>query len=801
MSHTASVLPHEIGTLLDRFPNAKILSLDCFDTLLWRDCHAPSDIFSGLPGISIKQRAASEKRARTSMRYAGKGSEVSIGQIYAKLMPNASAAQRNAAIAAELAAEARHCYGFAPVVDLMRTAKASGLQVIIVSDTYLDEKQLAALIADAAGEDVAGLIDRYFCSSRHGLAKAQGLYEKVLRKLNCPPEAIVHLGDNFDADVGGVAPLGVNAVHLQQFTETARERLRLEAGVDAMIHPRRAGTVGAILPHRAAIAIGEPQIGNSAQALGATVLGPVLHAYEAWLREEAEALAQQHGAKVHWLFLMRDGHLPQRVHELDNEDTSSSHAAELSRLTATAAHFTDNTAIADFVDDELGQRPETLARQLLMPEAQIETLLGGQSIQDGSIALLRESRKGPFRKATIRASREHAARMEAHIRKVCDPAPGDVLMLVDLGYNGTVQNRIDAVLRERMGVHVAGRFLLLREQDSPGLDKRGLIDIRNYPLETLEAMCGNVALLEQLCTKAQGSVIGYEEDGTPIRRENDIKEQQSDVREQVQQGALAFQRWARNVTLRADETPRPDAWRQAAASVLMRSMFLPLPSELAVVESFEHDINLGTGRAVAMFDRTIAETGLRQRGLFYMNGSERMYLPAEVAGQTMATRLSLLAHRRFNLPFTYTDFAGAPLDLGVVFVDGENASRQQVPAYPTHDGFYTAAIPIGRGQFTVAPLFAELCEWVEIERLEFVAVDDFVSGSPEVLRESIAAKPLLDRMERASVRLFDCRDPHGQMLIPPPADPAEKLLLAATFRPIGLRDPAVAAAAKERLSA
>ncbi len=57
-------------------------------------------------------------------------------------MPNASAAERAAAVRDELDAEARHCFAFAPTVALMRAAKAKGIETIIVSDTYLDEKQL-----------------------------------------------------------------------------------------------------------------------------------------------------------------------------------------------------------------------------------------------------------------------------------------------------------------------------------------------------------------------------------------------------------------------------------------------------------------------------------------------------------------------------------------------------------------------------------------------------------------------------------------------------------------------------------
>lgn len=784
---TIAIQPHEIDQLLDRHPQATCLSLDCFDTLLWRDCRSPADLFAALPGITKGQRADAERRARKAQGLAGRGSEVSIGQIYARLMPNACDAERAAAIAAELKAEARHCYAFAPTVQLMRAAKARGMQVIIVSDTYLDEPQLRALIANAAGEDVASLIDTVFCSSTHGASKAGGLYRHVLKKLDHAPEAIVHLGDNFDADVGGVAPLGVQAVHLQQFDEDAKKLQRIEAGVDALVHSAPQPFARPFQPHRAALGLGLPQLDCPAQRLGATLLGPVLHAYDHWLREEANALREKHGGTVHWLFLMRDGHLPQRIHAANGADDHA-HAAEISRFTATAAHLSQPGALDAFVEEELGTRPQSLLRQLLMDEARIDSLLDDLDMEAGSKALLKEVRSGNFQKATRRKARAMADRLEAHVRKVCNPAKGDVLMLVDLGYNGTVQNRIAALLEERLGVHVAGRYLLLRERDCPGLDKTGLIDGRHYPPELLEAMCANVALLEQLCSKNCGSVKDYEADGTPIRGQNDIKQGQSEVREAAQRGAIAFQRWAAKASIRRCTDHAPHMWREAATSVLMRSMYLPTANELQVVEQFQHDVNLGTDKVVALFDRDVARKGLRQRGLFYMNGSERMYLPAEIEGEPLETRLSLLAQRRFNLPFNFSDCAGEPLSLSVMFHDGQNCSRRVVQALPTHHGYFTAAIPVGQARFAVAPQLAELCEWVELERMTFVPVEQFISSTHEMLRSEWPAKPHFDAMALVGERLLDCSDPSAQMLVPPPdCDSDEPLMLALTFRPLVMR--------------
>ncbi|MEL7447446.1 MAG: HAD family hydrolase, partial [Pseudomonadota bacterium] len=633
---------------LDRAQGAKVLSLDCFDTLLWRDCHAPSDVFEALPGIVPGQRAAQEVNARKAEAVLRGRNEVSIEQIYGQVLPNADARQRANAIDAELAAEASACFAFGPTVQLMRTAKANGLKVIIVSDTYFDERQLRDLIAAAAGQEVADLIDRFFASSTAGVSKSQGMLAKVLKAIKCRPCEVLHIGDNRSADYDGARALGIPALHLVQFSEATKQRLRFERTCQQLIGDAR-GEIRGLQPHRALLSKGEAEVGDPAEALGFSVLGPVFHAYEAWLQEEAAALQRERGGTVHWLFLLRDGHLPHAVHCL-GASVSSAHRVEISRFTATAASLTTNEAIDRHIALEHGLNPSTLARQMLFTEQEIEQVCGGRDMAQASQALLAELRSGQRKKLIKRRAREQSARLAEHVRSTANPAPGDTLMLVDLGYNGSAQNRIDAFLSETFDVHVAGRYLLLREMAATGHDKKGLIDQRHFDPQMLEAMCGNVAVLEQLATTTMGSVTNYTSAGEPIRKESAVKGKQSQVRDRVQAGCLSFCKQALSPpVIRVEEQTKQRGWRDAAASSLTRFMFLPQAAELGVVKSFEHDVNLGSERMVALFDPSVAKEGMRRRGLFYMKGSSRMYLPAELASEDMNTRLSLLAQKRFGL--------------------------------------------------------------------------------------------------------------------------------------------------------
>lgn len=783
----------DLPAALDGRDDIAILSLDCFDTLLWRDTHAPSDVFRALDGVTPQQRVWAEQRARVGEAARHHRNEVGIAEIYAQLLPNATAAERAAMVEGELAAEARHCFGFQPTIELMRRAHARGRKIIVISDTYLDAEQLGTLIAEAAGPDVRDLIDRIFCSSTYGLSKGEGLIGSVVKVLGVRADTILHIGDNRNADFVAGQRAGVQALHLEQFTATTEQRLRLEAASSAMVH------VGGAVPnrnsqvHRAALALGEPAIEDPAELLGYTTIGPVLHGFAEWLHDEAEALRAARSGQVHMLFLMRDGHLPRRVFDAIAHDAPT-HATEISRFTATAASFATAADVLRYLDGKAQTAPRVILTQLLFEPAEIAVLLRKLPAKGGHAALVKAIRSEPRMTRILTRSRRFADRLEAYLRATVAPAPGDTLMLVDLGYNGSVQNQIDPVLRRMLGVEVAGRYLLLREQDRPGLDKAGFIDSPAYDPETLEALCGNVAVLEQLCTAAQGSVIDYTEDGQPVRAVNAIKGRQSDVRDAVQRGVLAFAGDADRAIVRA--TARRDALarQRSAVAVLARLMFLPMPHELAVLEQFQHDVNLGADDTVPLFDPAIARRGLRQRGLFYMRGSERMYLPAELHGEGLAVKMTLLAHKRFGLALKYADFIDKTITLPVLIADGRKVDTATITATPTHDGYFLAPIPIDDCRFAIGLQFGRLYEWLQVESATFMPVDRFLSERQRNGAEEIAASPTLEGMEQTAAHLFRCEDDAAFMMIPPPPRrDARAMMLAVVFRPIVERPPSALA--------
>ncbi|HWI86531.1 MAG TPA: hydrolase, partial [Sphingomonas sp.] len=743
-----AVRAHEIASLLDDAPDGlRCLSLDCFDTLLWRNVHAPADIFAEFPirGGAIDPRGIAERRARQARKQVDGFEEVSIEAIYDRLMPQATAEARMAAVALELTMEARHCYAFAPTVALIRTARARGLKVIIVSDTYLSSVQLRTLIADAAGQEVADMIDEIFASSEHGVSKGRGLFRPVLDALRLDPPTILHLGDNLHADTTAPRKLGIRAVHFEQFTSGTEQRLRLEAAAAAMIDPAMRLTRPILQPHRPGLSLRGTD--DAASAIGHDVLGPIMHALALWVREEAAALAANSGRPVKILFLLRDGYLPQRAYEAAG--MSGGAAIEVSRFTATAASFRDEGSIRAYLADEPTERVDVLGRQMLLKDAEIAQI--GRSRAEFCKNVLASN----WVHKICRRSGEFADRLVAHVRREGGVVSGDAVMLVDLGYNGTVQNMVEAALVERLEVQVAGRYLLLRERWPTGFDKVGLIDVRHYETRVLNALCRPIAVLEQLATAAQGSVVDYHPNGKAIRKAPGVKGAQSATRDAVQQACIAYVRDCDAGFHRAPASHDATALREMAASVLARLLFLPQAEEIALLERFDHDVNLGTQDLVKLIDNEAAEDGLRRRGLPYLSGIDRMYLPGEIAGHGLPLALSLFSVGRFGLDLRHGDFHVGAIDVPLLIAGATSQTALVTQAYPTHDGFYVLTAPAGTGGIAIGVQLGAIAECVQIEEVAFYPIDRFVDISA---RPAAVAAPIFDAMEQIAPGLHRCEE-------------------------------------------
>ncbi|QTD55899.1 hydrolase [Parasphingorhabdus cellanae] len=796
-----NVTAGEIDTLLDDADdNIEILSLDCFDTLIWRNVNRPIDIFHDLDitDCTMELRVLAEKRARKALVLDKAKNEVTIHEIYEKMFREADQARVANCVEKELLAETRHCFAFAPVSMLIDRAKSRGLKVIIVSDTYLPETLLRRLITDAAGPEIADKIDRIFCSCDYGMSKAGGLFKPVLADLGVSPGKILHLGDNKKADFDAPMKLGINGVHFEQFDDEASERLRLEAVAATILDKDTRKIAPSLQPHRAQISLRSKD--EATFQFGHDVLGPILHGFSRWIAEEFEKIEIGIGKKPKLLFLLRDGYLPAKAF-LEVYPEYADHVAmvELSRFTSSAASFVDRKAIETFLmaeatgnkkDAYSQQRQAAYCRQLLFSKDEIPRIAGMKT----PTAFIREVLKTKNVKKIVTRSKKFRAGLIAHL-KSNGVEQGETVVFVDLGYNGSVQNVIEPVLRAEMDLDISGRYLLLRELMITDLDKKGLIDVRHYDNSALNALCESIAVLEQLCTQSNGSVLGYSVAGEPERDTADIKGKQSDERDNAQVACLTYIKQLSRGWATTPKSWDGDCARHMAAASLSRLLFLPVEREIGIFENFHHDVNLGTKDMLKFIDADTAQQGMRRRGVFYTKNISRIYLPGELKQQGMQALLPLFAGNRFALDLRQNDFQSGGIKIPVMLADDKEHLQIEVDAHPTSDGYYQALIPAGTGQFNIAIMLGQICDWLQIEEVNFHDIDNFMAK--KIDDDAITAHPVYEAMTENAPGLHRCTRQDAFMFVPPPAiATSETLMLNFVFRPTVLSKAAKTATRK-----
>lgn len=791
----------ELAGLLHSFGGEiEVLSLDCFDTLLWRTSPDPSDLFCELPApLTRSTRFVAEKTARQQRFVAAGHREVTLADIYRCAVPGAEPGEIAGYVAAELALEHRHCLAFAPAVALIRNAKRRGLKVIVVSDTYLTTDELSALIADKLGAEAFAQIDHVFASSAFGAGKLTGLFPIVLERLGVEPQRVLHVGDNPSADLKCALQAGVQAVHLLQGDEALEEQWRLEQAALVTAKPELRQSAMPLLPHRPHLAQQLRRHDTPAGRLGYGTLGPLMYGFANWVRAQARELAQG-GRSVKVCFLMRDGYLPKRAYEaIATADDPPSHAIELSRFAAWSASLRDAGDVIAYTGSQWNSnRLEAIARQLLFKTVEIDALLQRVGTEPNAVhALTTEALRPHNIKKIVNRSAVERRSMLAYLRRQLDPRPGEVLLLVDTGSVGTVQNRVQDIIAEAFGVEVHGRYMLLLDVPRAAERKCGFFGPDRVDARLLRALCNYTSVVEQLCTVAQGSCVGYTDRGEPRRQDAEFSAPQIDKRSKVQDACLQF---IGNVpSASASEAGRSlhAAWLGALAAYA-RLLFLPLADDLAFLEDFVHDVNMGGKETVQLLDAAQAREDLLRIGPMYVKSSLRVFGPGELRKHGLDLALQLLMRRRLDIDLRSTDFRRDALQLPVMVARGQESTIVQIEALPTHDGYYSASVPIGRCEYAIGVLFGQLFEWVQLESARVTSVRRQFDTFMRHREVDLTASAMHEHTRCEAGGLLHCTQEHSfSFFAPQPVagDPDGHYVLRVVFRPLAWRRAEVNSAA------
>lgn len=806
----AKARAYELCAALDQYAtNVKVLSLDCFDTILWRRTAAPTDVFydmQGHPafvsaGINAKSRVVGEGKARELKAARTSSHEVVLSEIYRGAIPSLDDAAIAALEDAEIEAEIEACYALPDAVALIRAAKAKGLQVIIVSDTYLTEAQLRRLLGATLPAGVLDLVDHVFASSAYGVSKGNGLFKHVLDALKLRGRDVLHMGDNESADLHAATAAGIHAVHLHHHETATEGVLRLQGTAASLLLPEVRGSKSLPNPFRGIIASTPASAKPDATfLLGYAGLGPVLYSFARWLGAEIDALRAE-GKSVKPVFLLRDGFMPSRVAEIVRGAVDGPLVA-MSRFAAFAASFSDEASIERYIAGWAGSgRFADMARQLLLTPAEASPMIvKAQRAQKPAEAFAREILRPKIVAKIIERAAAYRDRLFKHLETSAGVTRGDTVVFVDLGYEGTAQRQLQEIFRTERGVEIAGRYLIAARIPEWEKTRRGLIDPSWCDDRMISTVVTYIALLENLCTADAGSTIDYAEDGTPILAEAITSREQHERVAPIQAACEAFARDAKTYFEASGKHPPIDTLRVTAVGALARMLFLHTEAELDWLADFSLDLNLATNDRIPLFDRASGLDGLRRRGLFFLDQdqrqSKRIATPIELRAASLELALALLGQHRFGLEFSVNDMTHRRETLNVLVLSGTNAGRAAVEARATHDGFFSLVLPVGGGEAAVGVLFGERYSWVQIESVTLIELSGLYTDSESKKSTDITGLVLAEGLAKRAKGLFECTSKEGFLLIPPVGGlkPRTRYAARVVFRPVEMRDEATKAA-------
>lgn len=198
--HQQSLLEKRLKSFLEN-PAIQFISFDIFDTLFFRNCNLPINLFMRVghhddvrarfdtPETFQQYRIVAERRAREKNH----GEEVFLSQIYEELPLEKETAKRIMTL--ELFEEKQSLFINPYLFRWIQMAKSAGKKVILISDTYFNTAQIHELILSKFHDTT--LINKIFLSCEIQKTKATASsFHHVLKVLSIPPEAMVHIGDH-----------------------------------------------------------------------------------------------------------------------------------------------------------------------------------------------------------------------------------------------------------------------------------------------------------------------------------------------------------------------------------------------------------------------------------------------------------------------------------------------------------------------------------------------------------------------------------------------------------------------------
>lgn len=286
--------------IIEQIEPYPVVTFDVFDTLVKRNVTSFRDIVhlmdkeyfnmtgKRLPFYFYRERVHAPKVVRKKKE----AREVFLDDIYSVLHIDDRELLKQIECKAELECVTRN-----PVIfQVYEYCVKHNKQVFAISDMYLTKEQIL-LMLQKCGYDM----EKIYVSQEYDASKTDGrLFMHFLEENRINPKNVIHIGDNFEADICGAKKVGLRALHIpnlnhepiymekSKFTYSLKENILYQSLNNGLL-----------------------SLDDDIEKIGYEVLGAALYYYTKWLHKQ---IIRNNIKKLY--FLSRDGYLLMKAYEL-----------------------------------------------------------------------------------------------------------------------------------------------------------------------------------------------------------------------------------------------------------------------------------------------------------------------------------------------------------------------------------------------------------------------------------------------------------------------------------------------------
>lgn len=609
---------NDVINILEQNREIRVVSFDIFDTLLFRTCIKPVDVFARMyrkkkeifPEYVKEEdwtgaRQEAERKAKRLAFETSGNYEVTLDDIYAKLSPKLFRIEELKEL--ELQCEEEYCFLNPEIYRLLVHIKENyDCGLILCSDMYLSSDQIRRILYHN-GFDQA-LADKIYVSSEYKKSKRyMSLYQAVLSDFQISPEEMLHVGDNYYSDVGVSHYMGIHSYHYGRISDAIYEFpfLDMENEMNSVLCKE-------IFPLRLMASAG---YGNTEEMdeknhfwfdQGAMIYGPFMTYGAEWILDVAEQNnisvirpLMREGAFLTKLLKNAAGY---RTKKFDIEPLYISRFAVFTSLfgniTAKEIEYladTYNLYVNDFfrilkIEDQIGE----YGKYLDYAVSDLKEISGGEkSMYDLLIEYLETSEMIDM----IR--KRNQGNVKNILKYLSDMRMEEKCITVDVGWRGSMQNAIDRLLDEKGILSNIIHLLLVcnpiaGNNVTEGCDIRGFVGNYGSCADTFSKLSARLMELAFFCE--EGTTVDYvvcRKKINPITKAIKYPPWQVSAMKQLQRGIVSFQNVYFSMAEQKPFLKKAVKSSEGLCQIIGRLHSFPLIEEVKQLKNLEYDQNFG----------------------------------------------------------------------------------------------------------------------------------------------------------------------------------------------------------------